>query len=451
MYNFYMNPLPLIPEALGPNAQESTLRSAPSATEPPRLRRPDRRQMRFEPGCVDERLPSDHPARSIWAVTGKLDLAAFYADLRARGCEPGRAATDPRLLIALWLLAYTHHVGNGRELARLCEVHDAYRWMCGGVTVNYHTLNDFRVAHEKALDDLFTQVLAVLLHHDVVKLERLAQDGTKVRASAGSGSFRRRPTLEQRQVQARAHVEALKQQAQENPALSAQRQAARQRAAREKLERVEAALAELSKVEAGKAAQHANKPSAQRPPRASMTDPEARTMRLANNGFGPAYNVQIASDPHSRAIVAIDVINHGTDHGEDQPLRAQVERRTGRKMKEQLLDGGYVKLDAIVEAAAEGVAIYAPLPKTGQDGGVCTQQPNDPPAVAAWRARMTRPESQSIYKQRGSTAETVNADLKTFRGLRPFGVRGLPKCRCVALLAALAYNLMHFAEVLLKT
>jgi hypothetical protein len=181
-----------------------------------------------------------------------------------------------------------------------------------------------------------------------------------------------------------------------------------------------------------------------------MTDPEARTMRLANNGFGPAYNVQIASDPHSRAIVAIDVTHHGTDHGEDQPLRAQVERRTGRKMKEQLLDGGYVKLDAIAQAAEEGVVIYAPLPKTGKDGAVCAHNASDPPAVAAWRERMTSAAGQSIYKQRASTAETVNADLKTFRGLGPFGVRGLAKCRCVALLAALAYNLMHFAEVLLK-
>ena len=445
-----MNTLALFPELIDTHPDESTRPANAGIAEPPRLRKPDRLQVLLEATSLDARLPADHPARTLWAVTGKLDLAAFYVDLLARGSDPGRAGTDPRLLVALWLLGYTNNVGIGRELARLCESHDAYRWMCGGVTVCYKTLNDFRGEHEKELDELFTQVLALLLHHDVVKLDRVVQDGTKVRASAGAGSFRRQPTLEERRVEARAHIEALKQQAQENPAVSAQKQAACERAAREKLERVESALAELSKVEVVKAAQRADKPSAQRPPRASMTDPEARVMRLPNNGFGPAYNVQIASDPHSRAIVAIDVTNHGTDHGEDQPLRAQVERRTGRKIKEHLLDGGYVKHDAIVQAAAEGVAIYAPLPKKGKAGAVCTYNSGDPPAVADWRVRMTSDAGRTVYKERGSTAETVNADLKTFRGLGPFGVRGLAKCRCVALLAALAYNLMHFGEVLLR-
>ncbi len=305
------------------------------------------------------------------------------------------------------------------------------------------------MGHGAALDDLFTRVLATLLHHDVVQVTRITQDGTRVRASAGSGSFRRRATLEQRLAEARAHVAALKQQADEAPELSAQRRAARERVARERLTRLEAALEELPKVEAAKAQLRADKPGKKNAPRVSMTDPQARRMKMADGGFRPAYNVQIGSDPQSRAIVEIEVTNHGTDHGEDQPLRAKVERRSGRKVREHLLDGGYVKREAIEHAAVAGVAIYAPLPATGKGGAVCTHRPGDSPGVAAWRARMTDPASRAIYKQRASTAETINADLKTWRGLGSFAVRGLAKCRCVALWAALAYNLMHFAPVLL--
>lgn len=414
----------------------------------PRLRRPDRQQLRLEPCSWDDRLPADHPARTIWAVVERLDLAAFYAGIEARGSEPGRAATDPQLLVALWLYAATEGVGNGRQLARLCEMHDAYRWLCGGVTVNYHTLNDFRVGHEKALDELFTQVLASLMHHGVVSVKRIAQDGTRVRASAGQRSFRRRSRLEQLRDKMRAHVEALKAQGEEEPAESARRRAAQERAAQERAARLESALEEMTKVEETKSRQRDDKPSKQNAPRASTTDPEARRMRLPDGGFAPAYNVQIATDPQSRAIVGIDVTNHGTDHGEDRPLREQVEQRTGGTVEEHLVDGGYVWRESIEQAAQAGVAIYAPLPATGVGGSVCIHNRNDSPAVAAWRTRMISPAGRETYRQRASTCETVNADLKTFRGLRAFAVRGLKKVRCVALWSALAYNILHHAATL---
>lgn len=171
-------------------------------------------------------------------------------------------------------------------------------------------------------------------------------------------------------------------------------------------------------------------------------------MKMAGGGFAPAYNVQIATDPGSRAIVGIDVTNHGTDHGEDQPLRQQVQGRTGREVKEQLLDGGYVKHESIEAAEQEGVSIYAPLPATGKGGSVCIHNLKDSPAVAAWRARMQTQPGRTTYKERASASETVNADLKTFRGLGSLAVRGLKKVRCVVLWSALAYNLMHFWALL---
>jgi hypothetical protein len=352
-------------------------------------------------------------------------------------------------LVALWLYGATEGVGNGRKLARLCEEHDAYRWLCGDVSLNYHTLNDFRVAHEKALDELLTQVLAVLMHRKVVEVKRISQDGTRIRASAGDSSFRRRSRLEKFLEEARAQVAALKAQPDQEPGQSAKQRAAQERAARQRQERVEQALKEMSKLEAIKSKQRADKPTSQEAPRASTTDPEARRMRMSNGGFNPAYNVQLAVDPQSRAIVGVEVTNHGTDHGEDQPLRQQVEQRTGQKVQEHLMDGGYVVREAIQAADKEGVSIYAPLPATGKGGSVCIHNPQDAPAVAAWRQRMQTPQGRVAYKQRAATSETVNADLKAYRGLASLAVRGLKKVRCVALWSVLAYNVMHFAQYLM--
>ena len=415
----------------------------------PRLRRPDRQQVTLEPCCLEERLPGDHPARTAWQVTGRLDLSGFYDAIDARGEIPGRSATDPRLLVALWLYAAIEGIGNGRKLARLCEEHDAYRWLCGGVSVNYHTLNDFRVGHEKTLDELFTQVPATLMHHHVVSVNRISQDGTRIRAGAGAKSFRRRARLESLLAEAQAHVEALKRQGEEEAEESGRRRAARERAAKERQARLEAALVEMAKLEETKAQQRDDKPSKKNAPRASTTDPQARRMRMGDGGFAAAYNVQIAADPRSRAIVGMEVTNHGTDHGEDGPLREQVERRTGGKVREHLLDGGYVKRESIEQAAEQGVAIYAPLPATGRGGAVCIFNPNDRPGVAAWRRRMRTQAGRTAYRERAATSETVNADLKTFRGLHAFAVRGLQKVRCVALWSVLAYNVMHFSAVLM--
>ena len=414
----------------------------------PRLRRPDRTQVTMEPCCVEDRLAVDHPVRTIWSVVERLDLSAFYASITARGSDPGRAATDPKLLVALWLYAAVDGVGNGRELDRLCREHDAYKWLCGGVAMNYHTLNDFRVGHAQALDDLFTRVLATLLHHDVVKVHRASQDGTRVRAGAGSSSFRRKPRLEERLAEARAHVQALQQQGDEVPAESARKRAAQERAVRERADRLEAALAEFPKIEEIRSRQPKAKRDKHREARVSTTDPDARKMKMNNGGFHPAYNVQTAVDTESRAILAIEVTNHGCDSGEDRGLRDQIQRRTGQKLKEQLLDGGYIDLKGIEQASQEGVDIYMPLPKTAGEGQVRKASPGGPPGVTAWRSRMDSEEGKAIYKLRASTSETVNADLKSFRGLHALTVRGLSKVRCAALWSALAYNVMHFARVL---
>jgi transposase len=421
----------------------------PDLEAPPRLRRPDRQQRLLQLRTLDDLVPDDHPVRALWDLVQRWDLSLFLRPIRARGTRPGRAATDPRVLIALWLYATIEGVGCGRKLARLCIESDPYKWLRGGISLNYHTLNDFRVDHGEALDDLLTQMVAVLTQAQIVSPQRIAQDGTRIRAAAGINSFGKQETLEKHLEAARAHLEAVKQAA-ADPTCSAQQKAAQQRGARERLQRLEQALVELAQVQEAKA-QQKDKPSKKRAARASSTDPEARLMRMPDGGTRPAYNLQLATDCHSRAILGVEMTNAGSDAGQDAPLRDQVEARTEEAVEEHLMDGNVVTLEGIDGAAVEEVTIYAPVPKprkAGVDRHV--PKPTDSAAVAAWRVRMGTAAAQELYKQRSSTIETINGELKTVRGLGRLLVRGLGKGQCVALWSALAYNVVHFAPILLS-
>ncbi len=407
--------------------------------EAPRLRLADRQQLRLEPFDVDSLIGPEHPARAIWRVLERMDLSRFYVPIKAVEGGPGQDATDPKILIALWLYALSDGVGSAREIARLSQAHSAYRWICGGVSVNYHLISDFRTGHGAALDELFTQVLAVLLHKGLVSLNRVAQDGTRVRASAGASSFRRERTLRRCLAEAQAQLQALKAEAEQpDPQRSARAQAARQRAASEREARLEQALAELPTV----AAHHKNQKTE---PRVSTTDPEARVMKMADGGFRPAYNLQLSTDTESRIIAGVGNTNAGTDTEQLEPMLEELRRRAGKLPGQALVDGGFTNFESIERVAAQGVEVFAPLRKKNRTYKLDPAQPHphDSPAIADYRERMGSTEGKATYKQRAATAETVNADLKTWRGLDRLLVRGTAKVLIVALWSALAYNLMR--------
>jgi transposase len=174
-----------------------------------RVRRPVRNQIEMVPRALEESVADDHPARAIWAYLEQVELEDFYSSIEVIEGEAGRPATDPQVLLGLWLLATSEGVGSARRLARLCDQHDAYRWVRGGVPINYHMLADFRVAHRRALDELLTRILATLMNENLVSLSRVAQDGMRVRASAGAASFRAQSRLEVCLAEAHAQVERL--------------------------------------------------------------------------------------------------------------------------------------------------------------------------------------------------------------------------------------------------
>ncbi len=409
-----------------------------------RLREPNRKQLLLQPVDYETLISAEHPARAIWRVLEGLDLKRFWAPIKARENTPGRDATDPRILLGLWLYGLSEGVNSAREIARLSVEHAAYRWLCGGVSVNYHTVSDFRAGQGAALDELFTQVLALLMHEHLITLSRVAQDGTRVRASAGAASFRRKARLKACVGAARAHLERLNAEAAQDPTqCSVRRRAAELRAGREYEQRCQRAVARLAELGAHKA-EAKNHPQRNTQTRISTTDPEARVMKMSDGGFRPAYNLQFATDTESRIIVGVGASNAGTDSQQLTPMLAEIERRTGALPRQHLADGGYMNFAAVERAAARGVEVFVP-PRENRTYHIdpLSPQPRDSAAIADYRKRMGSAQGKRIYLERAATAETVNADLKTWRGLERLLVRGTSKVLMVATWSALTYNLMR--------
>ncbi len=413
----------------------------PLRNGPPRVKMPERGQITMRMASLDDQLAPDHQARSIWEYVAKQDLGPLYAKVKAGSGIAGRSAHNPHVLLALWLYAVVDAVSSARHLAELCSEHIAYQWLCGGESPNAHTLSDFRVKQDGLVDRLLSESVARLRHVGLVTLEMVAQDGMRVRASAGSGSFHRIDTLEKMREEAQARVAALKAEADANPAASRTRKrAAQERAARERLERLDAALAEVEKVAAipGKRREEI---------RVSTTDPQARLMKMADGGFRPAYNVQFATDTSSQVIVGVDAVNAGTDRGQASPMRDQVDDRYGNGPGTMLVDGGFVSLEAIDRLDRAGTVIVAPVPLP-QDPRRDPHQPlpTDSPAVAQWRQRMGDPAIKILYHLRAATAECVNAIARN-RGLRQMTVRGTQKAGAIARWFALAHNVVRHATL----
>jgi transposase len=407
-----------------------------------RVKTAQRNQVTMHLHTLDELIREDHPVRNIWRYVESLDLSAFYQDIQAVQGGVGRDAVDPRILLALWLFATVEGIGSARRLAELCTRDFAYLWICGEVTVNRDLLNTFRSSHPEALDRLMTETIGILLHHDLVSLRRVAQDGMRVRASASTRSFRRQATLEEHLQAAREQVEQLRQEEDDDAPGRSRQEAARQRAAEERQARLEAAIAERAKLQEQKQQQPGNK---KKEFRTSTTDPQARIMKMADGGYRPGYNVQFATAAGSRVIVGVDVTNIGGDSGQMEPMVKRLEQQFQRLPEEYLADGGFSSRDDTTSLEQRGVKVYAPLKKEQklleQGKDPYARQRHDSDEYYAYRQRMKTAEAKEIYKERASTAEFPNAGCRN-RGLYQFRVRGLKKVRTIAVWQALAHNFL---------
>ena len=417
---------------------------APSSGGKPRIEEPQRAQgeMRFE--WIEDALEPSHPARVIWSILGKMNLAGF-----SKGCEAvegaaGRSLKSPRMLLTLWLYALTQAVGSAREIARLVSSDAAYRWIAGQVDISHQKLSQFRVGHGEALNELMTDILATLMNQGLLSLSVVAQDGTRVRAAATAPSFRTYGSLLQCREQAKLHVKAVLATT-DDPEYTRAQHAARAAAAKDYQERVEAAIATVTEL------QKRRSPS-DSPARASTTDAEARVMKMGDGGFRPGYNVQYAVTGSElggpRTIVGVKVTNVGSDMGSMAPMIEQIEKRTGERPAVLLADGGHAKAEDIAVTRRMGVDVIVPPAEKAKTIEKLKEEGADP-EVIAWRERMETDEAKKLYRGRAALAELANAHQKTHHGITQVLVRGAAKVTCVILLNAIVSNLLQHAPRLL--
>ena len=410
----------------------------------PRLREPKRDQIELRAVDIESLIGEDHPVRVIWSYVEGLDLSEVEDRIKARGDRPGHPSTSPRLLLALWLYASSDGVGSARALERLCNSHDVYRWLCGGVSVNYHTLADFRVGCADLLDRLLVEHLAALAKAGLVDLDTLAQDGVRIRASAGAASFRREATLDRHLATAQAVVEELKREVDTGSDASNRRiKAARERAARERSERVKAAQTALDEIKRQRQEREEKRGNGKKPkePRASTTDAEARVMKMADGGFRPAYNVQVASPAGEQIVVAVEVRNTGSDRGLMRPMLERRRAQSGHFPGRHLADGGFCSAEDIEWVHAEGIDVYCPPTQSKHGTDPYLPRRGDGAGVLAWRARMGSEAGKAAYKFR-SICECIHARWRNWN-LRQLTVRGIEKVRAVVLCFALTNNILQ--------
>jgi transposase len=403
-----------------------------------RTREPFRRQavMRFE--MPEDTLPETHTARVLWRIVETLDLSAFTARAKAVEGRQGRDLLSIRMLLTLWLYAISEGISSAREIAERIKRDAPFRWIVGDQSVGHNKLSEFRTGHPEALSKLFTDVLASLMHKGLLSLDLVAQDGTRIRASASAPSFRREASLLACREQAALHVKAVFAEA-DDPEASDGEKRAREAAALDYQRRVEAAIDTVRELQAeGKDA-----------PRASTTDADARVMKMGDGGFRPAYNVQMATTGSEmggpRTIVGVRVTNVGSDMGSISPMLDEIERRTGALPEVLLADANHAKHDCIRNATARGVEVLVPVPERAKK-----PEADQDPAIAAWHDRMETEEAKRQYRARAGLCELPNAHFKCHHGVAQVLVRGIERVSCVVVLAVLTANLLAHAAALLS-
>ncbi len=417
----------------------------------PRVLRPERSQPYFGVVDLDTQLPPDHLARVVWSLVTGLDLSEFYARIKARDDVAGRPASDPAVLLALWLYATMDGIGAARAVERLCDHHAAYRWICGGVPVNHDMLSAFRRDSSAMLDRLLTESLTSLVAEGLVTLEEVSIDGTKARARAGRNSLAQDKKLAKLEAAVAQRVAALKSELDDTPeAADRRRQERALRAAQEhasRLQRARERLAEFDQEKAERAKRHAKEEAEKSAPSVSTSDPEARSMRMPDGSIHLAWNVQVATA--NGFIVAIEPTDRRKDSGLAIETVEQIERRCGTTPERLLADATAItqgEIDQLSQRSPE-LLVYSPPPKERETVKAETLRKRDwkherePDAVKQWREWMASDAGKVVYRRRKLT-EHAHAKMKN-RGFGRMPVHGIATVRVVCLLHALAHNMLQ--------
>lgn len=424
----------------------------------PRLKSAVRNQIEFKIASLDELISPDHKARHVTGYVQQLDLSIILSKIKSVDNAVGRPATDPKILLSLWLYAVLEGILSARTIAEFCIEHNAYQWICGGVAINHHTLSDFATKHGEQFEDFLTQSVAILTKLGFVDLskEAVAQDGMRVRANAGGASFRREKTLLELHKDAKEYLAELKKEQEQNPSISRTRkEAAKLRAAANREKLIRESVENLHKLREEKTenAEKYNKTLTEDEKinvRASTTDPEARIMKMACGGFRASYNVQFATTSDNKIIIAVDTSNQGCDAGLIEPMLLQIQLRCGCIPDNVLVDAGYVRHSTLDTMAANfpGCTLFMPVKVNARS----TKDPHSPlrgdsKPVADWKKRMGTEEAKGKYKLRCATAEFSNAQARN-KGLQQMPVRGIKKVKIVGHIFAVVHNMQRLFSLL---
>jgi transposase len=328
--------------------------AAPEALAVARVRAVNRDQLLMRALDVEQLVGEDHPARAIWEFVGRLDLGPFYEQVKAVEGRAGQPPFDPRLMISVWIYGLGRGINSARELSECCDWEPGLQWLCALEGINYHSLSTFRSTHEAALKKLFVETVAVLRAEGLVGLQRLAVDGTRIRAHCSNESFRQGKRLQGYLDEAAEHLRAVEQQAEETT--TRRQQAARERARRERQQRIEAARQRWNELKQERGDDDAGQAQV------STTEAQARIMKQPGGGFAPAYNLQLATDGEEKIVVAAVLSNSGTDMHLLPVVLDEVRAVCEGLPQQVLVDGGYVSADNVENTHQRGVELIGPAP-----------------------------------------------------------------------------------------
>lgn len=418
------------------------------------LRSPVRNQVEINISCLDDLLPQDHRARDVWEYVNQLDNTFFLNKIKVvEGCGGPRSA-DPKILLALWLYGMLEGIASARHIARLCKEHHAFIWLCGGVSINYHTLSDYRSKNSEGFLKLLQESIAIMWKSGVFSPDEVAQDGTRVKANAGFSQYRTEQGLNRHMEQAKEHMKNLEDELRKDPSVYTRREkSAKERARNERMERILKAQDELKAHKKNKIAisKKNNDKLTQEDVdkvRCSITDPECRKMKMGDGGFRLAYNVQFSTSTDKNVIVGVDVVNT-LDPGTLVPMMQQVQENLRKANcptpSKWLVDSAYANNDDLDKAQQHfpNITVYSTPTSNHKNVDPLEPRKNDKPAMRELRERMKSEKAKKIYNKRGAAAEHSNAMTKNM-GMREFLVNGLSKIKHMALLYAIAHNMMSY-------
>ena len=263
------------------------------------------------PPSVHDVLGEDHVCFFLHRAVERLDLSAFEQGY----VEQGRPAYHPALLLQVWLYAYVLGMTSARRLEQRVREDLAFRYLAGGATPDFWTLNQFRTRHARALNDLFTQVVELARSLGMGRLGHVAVDSTRIAANASRDRVETVAGLRAERARMRRQIRRWQKQCDAQSADEApgqQLSAAQMTALEQRLAEIPRRLERLRK--SGIA-------------RRSQTDPDSRFLR-DRKGFTLGYTAEVAgSEDH--LIVEQRVTQNAHDHASLVPLVEAAEHRCG--------------------------------------------------------------------------------------------------------------------------